>query len=67
MERALNDRLLPLHEAAIGTHRTADDIAQAVVLAATNRNPTGTTMEADGGARLVYWADQLDDHGHRLQ
>ena len=32
---------------------TADDIAQAVVLAATNPNMTGTVIEADGGARLV--------------
>lgn len=32
---------------------TADDIAEVVVLAATNRNLTGTVLEADGGARLV--------------
>lgn len=32
---------------------TADDIAAVVVLAATNRNLTGTVIEADGGARLV--------------
>lgn len=32
---------------------TADDIAQVVVLAATNANLTGTVIEADGGARLV--------------
>jgi NAD(P)-dependent dehydrogenase (short-subunit alcohol dehydrogenase family) len=32
---------------------TADDIAEAVVLAATNPNLTGTVIEADGGARFV--------------
>jgi len=32
---------------------TADDIADAVVLAATNPNLTGTIIETDGGARLV--------------
>ncbi|MEU5262881.1 SDR family oxidoreductase [Amycolatopsis sp. NPDC021455] len=32
---------------------TADDIAEVVTLAATNRNLTGTVLEADGGARLV--------------
>jgi NAD(P)-dependent dehydrogenase (short-subunit alcohol dehydrogenase family) len=32
---------------------TADDIADVVVLAATNPNLTGTVIEADGGARLV--------------
>lgn len=32
---------------------TADDIAEVVVLAATNANLTGTIIEADGGARLV--------------
>ena len=32
---------------------TADDIAEVVVLAATNPNLTGTVLEADGGARLV--------------
>ncbi len=32
---------------------TADDIADVVVLAATNANLTGTIIEADGGARLV--------------
>jgi NAD(P)-dependent dehydrogenase (short-subunit alcohol dehydrogenase family) len=32
---------------------TADDIAEVVVLAATNANITGTVIEADGGARLV--------------
>ncbi|GAB7188086.1 SDR family oxidoreductase [Kitasatospora sp. Ki12] len=32
---------------------TAEDIADVVVLAATNRNLTGTVIEADGGARLV--------------
>jgi NAD(P)-dependent dehydrogenase (short-subunit alcohol dehydrogenase family) len=32
---------------------TADDIAEAVVLAATNPNLTGTVIETDGGARFV--------------
>lgn len=32
---------------------TADDVAEVVVLAATNGNLTGTVLEADGGARLV--------------
>ena len=32
---------------------TADDIAEAVILAATNPNPTGTVIQTDGGARLV--------------
>jgi hypothetical protein len=32
---------------------TADDIAEVVVLAATNANLTGTIIETDGGARLV--------------
>jgi NAD(P)-dependent dehydrogenase (short-subunit alcohol dehydrogenase family) len=32
---------------------TADDIADVVVLAATNVSTTGTIMETDGGARLV--------------
>jgi len=32
---------------------TADDVADAVVLAATNPNITGTIIETDGGARLV--------------
>jgi hypothetical protein len=32
---------------------TADDIAEVIVLAATNTNITGTVIEADGGARLV--------------
>lgn len=36
-----------------GRIATADDIAQVVVLAATNRNTTGTVIETDGGARLV--------------
>ncbi|RKE21920.1 SDR family oxidoreductase [Streptomyces sp. TLI_171] len=30
-----------------------EDVAEAVVLAATNRNLTGTVLEADGGLRLV--------------
>ena len=33
--------------------RTAEDVAEVVVLAATNRNLTGTVIEADAGARLV--------------
>jgi NAD(P)-dependent dehydrogenase (short-subunit alcohol dehydrogenase family) len=32
---------------------TADDVAEVVVLAATNANITGTVIETDGGARLV--------------
>jgi NAD(P)-dependent dehydrogenase (short-subunit alcohol dehydrogenase family) len=32
---------------------TADDVADAVVFAATNSNLTGTVIETDGGARLV--------------
>ncbi|HWE91606.1 MAG TPA: SDR family oxidoreductase [Pseudonocardiaceae bacterium] len=32
---------------------TADEVAEAVVLAATNPNITGTVLETDGGARLV--------------
>ena len=35
---------------------TAEDIAEVVVLAATNPNLTGTIIEADGGARLVSLA-----------
>jgi len=40
---------------ALPTRRiaTADDIAEVVVLAATNANTTGTILETDGGARLV--------------
>jgi NAD(P)-dependent dehydrogenase (short-subunit alcohol dehydrogenase family) len=32
---------------------TADDVAEAVILAATNVNTTGTIIETDGGAHLV--------------
>ena len=32
---------------------TADQVAEVVVLAATNRNLTGTVIVADGGVRLV--------------
>lgn len=41
--------------AAIPSRRvaTADDVAEVVALAATNRNLSGTILEADGGARLV--------------
>jgi NAD(P)-dependent dehydrogenase (short-subunit alcohol dehydrogenase family) len=41
--------------AALPTRRvaTADDVAETVVLAATNPNLTGTIIESDGGARLV--------------
>lgn len=35
---------------------TADDVAEAVVLAAVNPNMTGTVIESDGGARLVTLA-----------
>jgi NAD(P)-dependent dehydrogenase (short-subunit alcohol dehydrogenase family) len=41
-------RALPVRRIA-----TADDIAEAVVLAATNPNLTGTVIETDGGARFV--------------
>ncbi|GII88189.1 short-chain dehydrogenase [Sphaerisporangium siamense] len=43
--------LLPARRVA-----TADDVAEAVVLAATNPNVTGTVLESDGGARLVSLA-----------
>lgn len=36
-----------------GQIATADEVAQVVVLAATNPNTTGTIIETDGGARLV--------------
>ncbi len=32
---------------------SADDIAQAIVLLATNPNITGTVIESDAGARLL--------------
>jgi NAD(P)-dependent dehydrogenase (short-subunit alcohol dehydrogenase family) len=41
-------RALPTRRVA-----SADDIAETVVLAATNGNLTGTVIETDGGARLV--------------
>ncbi len=43
------------HKRQLPTRRiaAADDIADAVVLAATNPNITGTIIETDGGARLV--------------
>jgi NAD(P)-dependent dehydrogenase (short-subunit alcohol dehydrogenase family) len=41
-------RALPIRRVA-----TAEDIAEATVLAATNPNITGTVIETDGGARLV--------------
>ncbi len=37
----------------VGKVATADELAEVVVLAATNGNLTGTVIEADGGARLV--------------
>jgi NAD(P)-dependent dehydrogenase (short-subunit alcohol dehydrogenase family) len=37
----------------IGRIATAEDVAEAVVLAAVNPNLTGTVIESDGGARLV--------------
>ncbi|MFI5955090.1 SDR family oxidoreductase [Cryptosporangium sp. NPDC051539] len=43
--------ILPARAVAV-----ADDVAAAVVLAATNRNLTGTILESDGGARLVSLA-----------
>lgn len=36
-----------------GRIATAEDVAQVVMLAATNLNTTGTIIETDGGARLV--------------
>jgi NAD(P)-dependent dehydrogenase (short-subunit alcohol dehydrogenase family) len=36
-----------------GRIATAEDVAEVVVLAATNANTTGTIIETDGGARLV--------------
>jgi NAD(P)-dependent dehydrogenase (short-subunit alcohol dehydrogenase family) len=36
-----------------GRVATAEDVAEVVVLAATNPNLTGTVLETDGGARLV--------------
>ena len=42
------ERALPSRHIA-----TADDVAEAVVLVATNDNLSGTIIEADGGARLV--------------
>jgi NAD(P)-dependent dehydrogenase (short-subunit alcohol dehydrogenase family) len=41
-------RVLPTRRIA-----TADDIAAAVVLAATNPNMTGTVIQSDAGVRLV--------------
>ncbi|MGI8880055.1 MAG: SDR family oxidoreductase [Jatrophihabitans sp.] len=37
----------------VGTIADADQVAEVVVLAATNRNTTGTIIETDGGAQLV--------------
>jgi NAD(P)-dependent dehydrogenase (short-subunit alcohol dehydrogenase family) len=37
----------------VGRVATADELAEVVVVAATNGNLTGTVIEADGGARLV--------------
>ncbi|MFE6154032.1 hypothetical protein [Streptomyces sp. NPDC057889] len=39
----------PAHQA----HRDRPDIAEAVVLLATNPNITGTILETDGGAHLT--------------
>jgi NAD(P)-dependent dehydrogenase (short-subunit alcohol dehydrogenase family) len=41
-------RVLPTRRVA-----TVEDIAEALVLVATNPNLTGTVIEADGGMRLV--------------
>ena len=41
-------KVLPVRRVA-----SAEDVAEAVVLAATNRNLSGTVLESDGGARLV--------------
>jgi NAD(P)-dependent dehydrogenase (short-subunit alcohol dehydrogenase family) len=40
----------------VGRIATADDIAECLVVAATNPNLTGTVLECDGGARLVSLA-----------
>lgn len=40
--------VLPVRHIAV-----AEEVAEAIVLAATNRNITGTVIETDGGARLV--------------
>jgi NAD(P)-dependent dehydrogenase (short-subunit alcohol dehydrogenase family) len=37
----------------VGHVASADELAEVVVLAATNGNLTGTVLEADGGARLI--------------
>ncbi len=42
------EKVLPVRRVA-----SADDVAESVVLAATNPNLTGTVIESDGGARLV--------------
>jgi NAD(P)-dependent dehydrogenase (short-subunit alcohol dehydrogenase family) len=49
------DALFAQAAQALPTRRiaTAEDIADAVVFAATNPNMTGTVIESDGGARLV--------------
>jgi NAD(P)-dependent dehydrogenase (short-subunit alcohol dehydrogenase family) len=40
----------------VGRIGQPDDVAQAIVLAATNPNVTGTVIECDGGARLAALA-----------
>lgn len=45
------EKVLPVRRIA-----SAEDVAESVVLAATNRNLTGTVIESDGGARLVSLA-----------
>jgi NAD(P)-dependent dehydrogenase (short-subunit alcohol dehydrogenase family) len=44
-------KVLPVRRVA-----SAEDVAEAVVLATTNRNLSGTVLESDGGARLVSLA-----------
>lgn len=41
----------------VGRVAAAEDVAEAVALAAMNRNLTGTVIETDGGARLVAFTD----------
>lgn len=41
----------------VGRVATAEDVAEAVALAATNRNLTGTVIDTDGGARFAVFPD----------
>ncbi len=46
----------------VGRIATADDIAQVVVLAATNPNTTGTTSKPTAAPDSSHWADPPHDH-----